>query len=105
MDWQSGGGGYGAAATPYQPYYQQEEGSDEEEGASLYEDGHQEEEDEQAPQVTKQNFKDLLQQYDHMLVAQGVLPAFMLESQQGALPADQQQDTYESEEGTLLSIN
>ncbi|ELR19290.1 uncharacterized protein ACA1_264640 [Acanthamoeba castellanii str. Neff] len=98
MDWQTGGGGYGAAATPYQPYYQQEEGSDEEEGASLYEDEHQEEEDEQAPQVTKQNFKDLLQQYDHMLVAQGVLPAFMLESQQGALPADQQQDTYESEE-------
>jgi len=29
----------------------------------------------------KRNFKDLLQQYDQLLVAQGVLPAFMLEGQ------------------------
>jgi hypothetical protein len=102
MEWPTGGSAY--AVTPYQPYYQ-EEGSDEGEG-SLYldEQEHVEEEDEQAPQVTKQNFKDLLQQYDHMLVAQGVLPAFMLESQQGALPAAEQGDAYQSDEGTKNAI-
>lgn len=128
MDWQSEGTAGERPTTdlrammrenPFRPQQQQENdatsslpqhddafllGQDED----VEEEGEEEEgEEEEVPgqMVRKQNFKDLLQQYDQLLVEQGVLPAFMLESQpaEGASPAPVGPDLHggdEHDEGT-----